>query len=75
MSDLLETLTIELPHMMSEEYILIQMSYLNDVAAMLPKLMEDQKKRLKQMQMPRTPLSKKVCGSRKAVLNLWIEVL
>ena len=75
MSDLLETLTRELPHIMSKEYILIQMTYLKELSVMLPKLMEEQQKRLEQMQTRRTPAIKTVCGSRKAVLNLWIEVL
>ncbi|XP_076672756.1 uncharacterized protein LOC143371451 [Andrena cerasifolii] len=75
MSDLLETLAIELPHVMSEEYTLIQMSYLKDIAGMLPKLMEEQQKRLEQIQTYRSPATKKVCRSREAVLNLWIEVL
>ena len=75
MSDLLETLAIELPHMMSEEYTLIQMRYLKDIAGMLPKLMEEQQNRLEQILTYRSPAIKKVCGSRRAVLNHWIEVL
>ncbi|XP_076248676.1 uncharacterized protein LOC143188353 [Calliopsis andreniformis] len=61
MSDLLETLVIELPHVMSEDYIVIQLKYLNDLTKILMNLMDQHRKRIEHLLTRKRTLLKKCC--------------
>lgn len=61
MSDLMETLIVELPHIMTAEYITIQKKYLNDLTLVLVKLTDEYRKKIEYIQTRKRNLLKKVC--------------